>query len=599
MNLIAKSQFKRKLVLLFILSISNHLAFSQTYSMERFDKIGGLFDDEANAIALDDSGNVYITGMYSDKVDFDPSINAGDTSFKYSFSGGDYFVQKLDKYGNLVWVAADESNLPFPELSFSRGRAIDVDIQGNIYVAGTFQGKVDFDPNSGVDDTTFIESIGSEDVFIQKLDPNGNLLWIKAFQASSKFESLIVLSIAIDDSGNIYTVGGFRGNIDFDPGHGIGSTHYVQSSNGSQSVFIHKLSGNGDFDWVKVLDNGEHGIGTSIAIDSSSNPILCGFFRGTLDFDPSLTSSDTLFIESRGKNDAFIQKLDHQGNYLWAKSLGGKEEDGAVSIQIDKNQNLYVAGNIQDTVYFKLNQNSSDTSWIAHPLSSTATGFFVLSLDPMGDFKWKKSFNGAGNGYLTNMTLDSYGSVYSTGQFWGDADFDPGPGIHNLTSQKLDAFVQKLDSLGDFVDAFGFGGVEQDRGFGIVADTAGNIYTTGFFQESVFLNPGNTPIGLVSNGKKDIFIQKLIITPSGMQLENKVAAGVSTYPNPSTGVVFVESENSPISEILIYSMNGVLLKSYVNIDDLHFKFELKEPSGLYIVEVRLSSEIFRYKLVRE
>ncbi|MFC2111335.1 SBBP repeat-containing protein [Bacteroidota bacterium] len=111
------------------------------------------------------------------------------------------------------------------------GESITTDNNGNIYTTGSFYGTVDFDPGSG---TTNLTSAGSGDIFIQKLDASGNLLWIKQMGGIT-FD--IGYSITTDNSGNIYSTGNFEGTADFDPGSGIANLTSV----GNYDIFIQKL----------------------------------------------------------------------------------------------------------------------------------------------------------------------------------------------------------------------------------------------------------------------------------------------------------------------------------------------------------------------
>lgn len=109
-----------------------------------------------------------------------------------------------------------------------------------------------------------------------------------------------------------------------------------------------------------------------------------------------------------------------------------------------------------------------------------------------------------------SIALDSAGNVYVTGLFGGTADFDPGPGVTNLTSVgDSDVFVMKLDSTGSLLWARSMGGTDSDHPFGIAVDAAGNVYTTGVFQETVDFDPGAGTFNLTGGGLADIFVQKL------------------------------------------------------------------------------------------
>ncbi|MFZ4123907.1 MAG: SBBP repeat-containing protein [Candidatus Planktophila sp.] len=195
-------------------------------------RFGGTQSERAYSIAVDGSGNVYTTGYFSGTVDFDPGAG---TSNLTSVGQGDAFVSKLDSAGDLIWAKS------FGGTESDLGLSIAVDGSGNVYTTGYFRRTVDFDPGAG---TSNLTSVGSDDVFVSKLDSTGNLLWAKSFGGTSfdfPFEDDFN-SIAVDGSGNVYTTGYFQGTVDFDPGEGTSNL----TSAGYTDVFVLKLTSSGD-----------------------------------------------------------------------------------------------------------------------------------------------------------------------------------------------------------------------------------------------------------------------------------------------------------------------------------------------------------------
>ncbi|MGV6861297.1 MAG: SBBP repeat-containing protein [Putridiphycobacter sp.] len=388
-----------------------------------------------------------------------------------------------------------------------QGNSITVDASGNVYTTGRFDGTVDFDPGAG---TTYLTSVGNADVFIQKLDPSGNLLWAKSFGGTS---SDVSYSIALDASGNIYTTGSFQGTADFDPD--AGTTNLT--STGNQDVFIQKLDPSGNFLWAKSFGGTPSERGYSIMADASGNVYTTGYFAGTVDFDPG---AGTTNLTSAGIIDVFVQKLDPSGNLLWAKSFGGASEEWGYSITIDASGNLYTTGYFQGTVDFDPGAGTTNLT------SAGSNDVFIQKLDPSGNFLWAKSFGGTSTDYGNSITVDASGNVYTAGYFSGTVDFDPGTGTSHLNSAgAYDVFVQKLDPSGNFLWAKSFGGTSIDYGFSITADLSGNVYTTGVFRFTVDFDPGAGNTNLTSAGGYDVFVQKL--DPSGNFLWAKSFGGTS------------------------------------------------------------------------
>ena len=321
-------------------------------------------------------------------------------------------------------------------------------------------------------------------------------------------------SITVDASGNVYTTGVFQGTVDFDPGAGTNNL----TSAGGQDVFVQKLDAAGNFLWAKSFGGISTDEGRSITIDASGNVYTTGHFQGAVDFDPGAGTNN---LTSAGNVDVFVQKLDASGNFLWAKSFGGTTNDFGLSITVDASGNVYTTGSFYGTADFDPGTGFFNLTTIG------SQDVFVQKLDASGNFLWAKSFGGTTNDFGLSITVDASGNVYTTGSFYGTADFDPGTGFFNLTTiGSQDVFVQKLDASGNFLWAKSFGGSSTDYGYSITVDASGNVYATGNFQGTVDFDPGAGTNNLTSAGSYDVFVQKL--DASGNFLWAKSFGGSST-----------------------------------------------------------------------
>ncbi|MCU0440201.1 MAG: putative Ig domain-containing protein, partial [Raineya sp.] len=383
-------------------------------------------------------------------------------------------------------------------LGSDRSYNIAVDASGNIYTTGVFRNTADFDPNAG---TFNLTSTGGEDIFVSKLDASGNFVWAKSIGGTSNDQGN---SIVVDASGNVYTTGFFQGTADFDPGTGV----FNLTSAGSYDIFVSKLDASGNFVWAKSIGGTSLDFSNSIAIDASGNVYTTGIFEGTVDFDPNAGVFNLTSASFFG--DIFVSKLDASGNFVWAKSMGGFNDDQAYNITIDASGNVYTTGFFQGTADF------DPGTGVFNLASAGSYDIFVSKLDASGNFVWAKNMGGTGFDQGNSIVVDASGNVYTTGIFRNTADFDPGTGVFNLTSAGFnDIFVSKLDASGNFVWAksMGAGGTNDDQGKGIVVDASGNVYTTGFFQGTADFDPDTGVFNLTSAGLDEIFISKL--DPSG------------------------------------------------------------------------------------
>lgn len=295
--------------------------------------IGGLFEEQGDAISVDPMGNVYVVGLFSSTVDFDP--NAGEF-YMTSVGGGSFntFILKLDASGSFVWAKQ------FNAISCENEYSIINDAQGNLYATGWFAGTPDFDPNAGI--FTMASEGGSFDVFILKMNPAGNFVWAKQLGGTGNERGY---SIVVDGSQNLYATGYSTATADFDPGPGT----YNLTPVGSYSFYIVKLDSLGGFGWAKHIGAIGGNDGKGVAVDFAGNVYTTSWFTGTINLYPGAGSFG---LTSKGSDDVFISKLSPAGDLVWVKQVGGIGKDRAFSINSDASGNVYAAGYFNGTVDF-------------------------------------------------------------------------------------------------------------------------------------------------------------------------------------------------------------------------------------------------------
>lgn len=371
------------------------------------------------------------------------------------------------------------------------GYDVAADGAGNVYVAGYFNGVVDFDPGAGVANLT---SGGGDEIFVAKFDSTGSLIWARRMGGADHERAD---DIAIDAGGDVYATGWFAGTADFDPGGGTSNL----TATGEHSAFVVKLDSSGNFAWAKMLGGAGSSEGAGIAVDANGNVYSAGTFSGETDFDPGAGVSN---LTSAGDDDGYVSKLDSTGAFVWARLLGGPGNENAAGLALD------AAGNVLTTGAFEATADFDPGAGTANMTSAGASDVFVSKLDGAGNFVWARRFGGSASDYGHAVAVDGNGNVHTTGSFAGSVDFDPGGGIVRLISDGSDdAFVSKLSSQGVFVWAGRMGGADLQRGAAVAVDGSSNVYIAGMFQATADFDPGPGVFSLTAAGEGDAFVAKL------------------------------------------------------------------------------------------
>ncbi len=519
------------------------------------------FDGEGNStsytLVQSPSGELYVAGSFEGTIDFD----AGEeTFFLTSYGDRDVYVTKMDASGNFLWA----KQIGGTEIDYSRRIALDP--SGNLYVTGSFKGTADMDPGEEVYNLT---SVGGYDMYVTQLDEDGNFMW--AGQMGGSLDDNCT-DIKIPPSGDIYIAGYFLGIADFDPNNT--GEYYLTASN--QAVFVEKLSSDHTLLWAGTMGGPGFDYCQSMCLDEDENICTTGMFMGPADFDPGET---VFMLDSDGDRDVFISKLNSDGEFVWAKQMGGPLLEAGQGIDADDNGNLYLSGNFQGTVDFSTNET---------PFILTSFGdydIFSGKLDADGNLLWMKQMGGLNNQSSYAMAIDNSGNSYVTGLFEGTADFNPGEEIYEMTSfGDYDIFVTKLDVSGNFVWAADIGGTELDRGLSIISDDQENIYTSGYFTGTADFDPSDNNYNLTANGDYSTFVLKLDTDILGID-SKAVNVAVKLFPNPVNQGFQIDFENI-LSEVrvVIFNTYGQQIYNKQHFGENKITIELNGSNGLYFVK---------------
>ncbi len=543
--------------------------FSQGHDFEWVRIVNVSKYGQAESIITDLNGDVYISGNFYGEADFDP----GDGQFNLTSSiyGSDLFIQKLNSNGELAWAKY------IGQRSYNFNTFITTDVFGNIYMTGHYKGEFEYETADG---TFVMDSNETISAFVMKLDSNGDVIWGKSYGFAWPY------AITTDNLGNVFTTGRFRDTVDFDPNEGV----FNLTTEIQEGVFIQKLDSEGNLIWAKSMNGYGSGACKGIVTDLEGNVYLTGEYESTIDFDPG---AEDLNLTSKGGKDIFVQKLDIDGDLVWIKSFGSEYDDLSRSIIIDNFSNVYLTGHFKNIIDFDPSENE-------FLLESNGAGDgFILKLNSDGEFRWAKSIGNYWNvDDIPSITMDVYGDIYVTGKFLDEVDFDPGVDVFYLTSlDHYDFYILKLDSSGNFIWAKTMGGESSDVSKSITSDNWGNLYVTGNFSGDCDFDSDTANINFTSFGNGDIFVQKLTRFLENEQNGTLDAAYI--FPNPNSGLVNIELGNLKDLSLKVITITGQLIYQKENINTSFYQFEINTAPGIYIIEISSNEETQQYKLVKK
>jgi hypothetical protein len=434
--------------------------------------VGGSAIDDSRSIAVDGSGNAYITGRSA-------SLNFPTTAgvFQPARSGpGDAFVTKLNATGSAVAYSTylggtgDES-----------GDGIAVDGSGNAYLTGVTD-STNFPTTAGAPQITLG---GSADAFVAKLDATGATLAFSTYLGGAQTD--LPKDIAIDASGNAYVTGITSRDFPTTPGAFQPAPHPVPSGSASFQLdaFVTKVSSTGTaLLYSTYLGGSYEDAGRAIAVDSAGNAYVTGSTRdpaGTSAADDFPTTAGAFQTSGGATNyDAFVTKLNPTGSALvYSTYLGGTTaptaNDDGEGIAVDAAGNAYVVGST-GSGNFPTTPGVVKTS-----LTGATHDGFVTKLNPTGSaLAYSTYLGGVDFDAATGVALDTAGNAYVTGQTQS-SDFPTNGGAPQPAyAGGGDAFATKLNATATaFAYSTYLGGDAVDAGSRIAVDSSGNAYVTG------------------------------------------------------------------------------------------------------------------------
>jgi len=326
------------------------------------------------------------------------------------------------------------------------------DNSGNNFVVGSFDDYLSIDGHS-------INSAGSSDIFIAKIDHTGNCLWVK--RAGGSLEDL-AKDVTVDNNGNILITGSFKGVASFE-------SIQITSTNQSADVFVAKYSKEGSCLWVKQSVGNSSEQGEKIKFTSDGKILIAGIYNdqvffGSIQLMPINSSS--------GFNDAFMASLDTSGSFVWANSFGSYYWDTSNGIANDLQGNIFFTG----TTF----QNINSENRILDSGEDIFNNIYVNKYGPSGILLFSNIMGGVNDDNVAGIVADSRGNYFIAGVNSNMAILD------TIQVTKPGAFLAKFNPTGQIQWVKTIPGMKV-RAKAVDSDAKGNVYITGEYQDTITL----------------------------------------------------------------------------------------------------------------
>lgn len=372
-----------------------------------------------SAIACDKNGDIYLTGQFYNTVDFDPGAGTSNISAVTT----DAFLLSIDASGNFKF--AEKLSGP----GINSGKTIYVDELINIYITGSFNDSIDLDPSVS---TNYVSTVGGKDIFIAKYDGTGSLTWGKSIGCpTNNIEE--AYAINVNSIGEVFIGGMFWGTMDVDPGPG------VVSITGTIDGFILKLDATGNYSNVYQVGSSGPDYIRDIDFDPNGNIYAVGSFLGTVDFDPSPSSSTLTSIG----NDAFALKLKPNMTFSWVKGFLGSGNNQLYKLSVNNNGLVYLGGQYDGVI----DLDPQPTTFYD---TSTTMDIFLAGLDTSGNYNGAITLGGNGIDNLKGIYGYDNGSMLFNGSFEDTVNFSNNDTVYRYAKGNDDAFITKWTTQNTF-----------------------------------------------------------------------------------------------------------------------------------------------------
>ena len=373
---------------------------------------GHTSSDYLYDLAVDNAGNVYLTGSFYN------SINLGGSKL-FSKGSADVFLASFTPDGKHRWSRG------FGDLSSDHGYGVAVDVAGNVYITGYFYGSTSSSYKGINFGGSTLKGKGSNDIFIASFSSSGIHRWSSVFGGINADRGY---DVAVDAAGNSYVTGSFSNSADFGGG--------AITSRGVLDIFLASFTPAGAHRWSRGFGDKSPDLGYGVAVDNNSNVYITGQFRADSSSSVGGVSFGGAVLKSNGSGDIFVASFTSVGAHRWSKNWGGAGADTGHGVATDSSNNVYLTGAASSGVTFGggalKNMGGADV--------------FVASFTSVGAHRWSRSHGDTSDDYGRKIATAPDGSALVTGYFYGSSSHKGATfgGATHKSKGAYDVFLLKL-----------------------------------------------------------------------------------------------------------------------------------------------------------
>ncbi len=515
--------------------------------------------DDASSITYDTQENIYVTGYFSSD-----SIRFGNIIL-YNQGAADMYIVKYDLGLAVQWaISVGGSGNEY-------GMGITADSSSNLVVVGNFESSSIVMGN----DTLTNLSAGTPDMFIARIDVNGNFLWARR-EGTTNWDNCS--SVDMNPwNGDIYVAGSYYLDDMM-----IGTDTFP--NRGGYDMILMKFDLVGNYIWARDAGGNFNDLGNGVCYDNNGYAYVSGGFASdTLNFP-----GDTLINPMMGMPDIFVVKYDQSGNYLWSRRAGSIDNDHSVSVDTDGSQ-VYVVGHY----------HSSSFTFGSDTLVNQGMGdVFILAYDSNGNPMWAKGAGGADHDFGYHVWVDNGSRIYFSGMFMSSS-ITFGTFTHNnMMTGMEDLYLTMYDAFGFASGSLSGGGMGADYLSSLISNIAG-IYMVGGFTSITMWNGagGFTNTDATGNtGDPMVLMSSIPLAVSSTAVENNF----SVYPNPGNGMFSFSSTEIGVVNVVVYNTLGEAVIMASNQNAKYFNIDLADqPNGIYYVQMNSGDAVSTVKVVKQ